>query len=149
MPESTENTNRINNQSRFVEDWWSVISTKAIISAIHCFWDASNEGIFDKENYDIAVGKSRRGLDDVETYKSQIFKVSNILYDYARYYANDIAVVILNNFIEFKTYIAPVCIQFDLKCVEPGLIGTVAGWGLESQDGQPSIVLKLSTFYVA
>lgn len=73
--------------------------------------------IQNKTEYDEAVG-SRIQLDEPENLQPQFFKIENIFYyegyyDYAGNYVNDIIIVILNKFIEFKSYI--VCIQFSLK----------------------------------
>lgn len=65
--------------------------------------------------------------------------------DYEGLFANDIAVVVLSKFIEFKLNVAPACIEeykFDDKIVQPGLIGRVAGWGLIDPNGDTSSTLK-------
>lgn len=129
----------------------SIISSKVIVSAMHCFWNSSVDKAINKDEYEVAVGKTLRRLEENENLKPQFFKIAHIFYeegyaDYAGNYADDIAVVISNNFIEFRPYIAPVCIHFDLKyeekIVESGLIGKVAGWGLEQSNGLSSSSLK-------
>lgn len=60
---------------------------------------------------------------------------------------SDIVLVILKSYIEFKTYIAPICLPYGLKYIDQLVpsdwIGHVAGWGLEKSSGLPSPVLKV------
>lgn len=118
---------------------------------MHCFWDASDNRVHNRRQFQVAVGKSRRGLAEREQYPVQQMAIENLLYDDAynheqSYYVNDIVVVVLETYIEFKTYVAPVCIQWTLTFeeakVQPGIIGKVAGWGLTSPGGETSPVLK-------
>lgn len=68
--------------------------------------------------------------------------------DYAGYYALDIVLLVLKDHIEFNSYIKPICVEYDLNFneqqVQPGLIGRVAGWGLETSESKTgSLKLKV------
>lgn len=61
-------------------------------------------------------------------------------------YQNDIAVLVLNNHIIFKTYIKPVCVEwqnYSNRSMKSGIIGRVAGWG-KIEDGNPSNELRVA-----
>lgn len=135
------------------EQWCggTILNARVVISAMHCFWDPTENQPHNKEEYLIAVGKTYRSITAKEYYKPQYFQIDEIFYDrayndYAGLYANDIVVIVLNTYIEFKSYTVPICIEyglrFDDRTVRPGMTGYVAGWGLEQSSGAPSPVLK-------
>lgn len=129
----------------------SIISAKLIVSAMHCFWDGIENHVHNRRQFQIAVGKSRRGIAEREDYPVQIIAIDKLLYDEAynheqSYFVNDIVVAVLEKYIEFKTYVAPVCIKWTLSFEESkvmaGVYGKVAGWGLTKPGGETSPVLK-------
>lgn len=129
----------------------SIISARLVVSAMHCFWDPVENHAHNRRQFQIAVGKSRRGIAEREDYPVQIIAIEKLLYDEGYnheqgYFVNDIVVVVLEKYIEFKTYVAPVCIKWTLSFEESkvmsGMYGTVAGWGLTQPGGQTSPVLK-------
>lgn len=129
----------------------TIIGPKVIISAMHCFWDRSENTPYNKDAFNIVVGKTIRDYAAREEYKPQFFTVEDILYidgynDFAGNYANDIVLVVLDKFIEFHSYIVPICLpqnlHYEEKTVPVGWIGTTAGWGLTQTNGLPSEVLK-------
>lgn len=119
---------------------------------MHCFWDRSEDKPYPASQYSVAAGKFKREYSAAEDLKAQFFAVERIhypegYYDIAGLYASDIVLVILNSYIEFKTYIVPICMPYGLKyedqLVPSDWIGRVAGWGLEESSGKPSPVLKV------
>lgn len=129
----------------------TIISAKLVVSAMHCFWDPIESRAHNVKQFQIAVGKTRRALTDREDYPVQMIGVERLLFDegYAHeqtYYVNDFVVVLLDKYIEFKTYVVPACIKWDLSYdeikVAAGLKGKVAGWGLTQSGGQTSPVLR-------
>lgn len=142
----------MNADSEF-EQWCggSIIHAKLIVSAMHCFWDAAENIQQNIEHYMVAVGKSKRDFSAREDLKEQFLSIDQIFYeegynDYAGNFANDIVIILVNKPIEFKSYIAPICIElgleYDDRMVTPGLVGNVVGWGLEQSSGLPSPILK-------
>lgn len=118
---------------------------------MHCFWDKSEGAAYNTDAYEVVVGKSFRQYEAREEYKPQFFEIQDIFFidgynDYASFYANDIVLIILNKYIEFHSFIVPVCLpqnlQYHDKVVPVGWIGTVAGFGLTESNGQPSRILK-------
>lgn len=114
----------------------TIISSRIVISAMHCFWDRYENLKYHLDLFKIAVGKTFRDYDAREDFKPQIFSVENIFHiegynDLAGYYANDIVLVILDKHIEFHSFIVPVCLpdnlQYDEKIVPVGWIGLTAG----------------------
>lgn len=140
----------------------TILNARIILSAIHCFWDEESVGgQFNASLYRVKVGKTFREYDDTrETTKVQSFSVRKIsdfdLITLKAAYSGDIAILLMDNFIEFGAYISPICIDYDLKYanrledfVPEGRVGMVAGWGLEQSDGKPSPVLKKLEMSVA
>lgn len=98
----------------------TILNAKAIVTAIHCFWDPYERKPHPEIQFSIAVGKVNRDYNAQEALKTQVFGVEKIHYpegytDIIAYYAQDIAVVILNGFIEFSSYVMPVCLPYGLK----------------------------------
>jgi hypothetical protein len=142
------------------------LTEKIIVSAAHCFFreetysGTSSDAIslYPKESFKIMAGKYYRDINATERLPVQSFGVSDIVtvpgYDgFLGYFAADIALIILDNFIEFKPHIAPICLDRNLeyiteKVVAGGSVGLVAGWGYTTADGNPSETLKTANLPV-
>ncbi|KAG4075983.1 hypothetical protein HA402_003809 [Bradysia odoriphaga] len=129
----------------------TIINAKLVISAAHCFWDAVENRLYEASNFKVGAGKYYRDFYATEPTKPQLVDVAQIIAkqeynDYAGYYALDIALLILVDHFEFNSYIKPICLEtnlnFNEKYVQPGLVGKVAGWGLEESGGKSSPELK-------
>ena len=59
----------------------SIISEKLVISAAHCFFDATSRQIENSANYKVAAGKYFRNLDAKEKNQEQIIQVDDIITD--------------------------------------------------------------------
>lgn len=104
---------------------------------MHCFWDPSEDAAYPKSHYRVAVGKSRRAEDAREEHVPQFFYIHEIIgyngySDYKNNYANDIALVVLDNYIQFHAYVVPICLPPDNPTedemdVPPGSLGLTAG----------------------
>lgn len=103
---------------------------------MHCFWDASENAPYPTAHFLVAVGKSIRTVDAREEHKPQFSTIQRIVHidgysDYMGYYADDIALVILDKFIEFHSYVVPICLpdnlKYEEKSVPAGWIGLTAG----------------------
>lgn len=131
----------------------TILNAKVVLSAMHCFWDRKRNRPIKATEYRVVAGKARRQYDDPrEQSKVQTFPVAKIHYlegymDFNGLYANDIALLVLKQYIEFKPHIAPICFDYDLtfdeKTVPVGWVGHAAGWGLNDSNGIPSTLLKL------
>lgn len=141
-------------QNQFVQQCGgTILNAKVVITAMHCFWNSQTNSAYSAAEYRITAGKFHRLYDDTnESNKVQVFAVDKIHHvsgysDYNGLFANDIALLILNQYIEFKVNIAPICFDYDLtfdeKTVPTGWIGRVAGWGLTQSSGLPSNDLKM------
>jgi hypothetical protein len=145
----------------------TIITEKIVVSAAHCFFkeevntDPQSEtvSLYPKELFKIVAGKYYREINAKEKLPIQTFNITEIItvpgYDgYLGYFAADIALAILDNFIEFKPHIAPICMDRNLeyseeKIVREGWMGLVAGWGYTEADGKPSETLKTANLPVA
>lgn len=115
----------------------TIITAKIVISAMHCFWDPSEDAAYPKSHYRVAVGKSRRAEDAREEHVPQFFYIHEIIgyngySDYKNNYANDIALIVLDNYIQFHAYVVPICLppdhpNDDEMDVPPGTLGLTAG----------------------
>ncbi|XP_040176191.1 modular serine protease-like [Anopheles arabiensis] len=129
----------------------SILTERLVVTAAHCFW--ATEGFFDKRFFRLAAGKYRRDIAAIEALPAQYFHIHEILtqpqyQDFSGYYNLDIAIVVLNGFISFRTYIRPICLERNLrteseKRIRPASVGRVAGWGFTTSTGNLSSVLKV------
>lgn len=131
----------------------TILNAKMVISAMHCFWNEYTKMPHDLVLFRVAAGKFYREYDDgSDAFAVQKSPIESIHYnaqeykDKENYYAEDIVVLVLAKFIEFKPHIAPICIDYKLRreelVVQADEVGLVAGWGLEESGGLPSPVLK-------
>ncbi|XP_073963853.1 transmembrane protease serine 12-like isoform X1 [Choristoneura fumiferana] len=127
----------------------SLISTRVVISAAHCFW-MDREGLQPASKYAIALGKIYRQWEkamDTETHKSDVseIKIPVRYLGEAGHYQEDIALVFMSTPVIYRTYIRPVCIdfspEFDKNQLQNSNSGRISGWGLTSADGSASPVL--------
>ncbi|KAF9797964.1 hypothetical protein SFRURICE_019307 [Spodoptera frugiperda] len=62
-------------------------------------------------------------------------------------FQDDIAILVLETPFVYQTYVRPVCLDFDVnfdrRQLQPNKLGKVAGWGLTSENGQASQILKV------
>lgn len=145
--------NDLSESGKFVQSCGgTILSAKIVISAAHCFWDPSENKFVHESHFAIGAGKVYRDYYATEPIKSQFIRVAKIHHpdgynDYAGLYFSDIALLILTDFIVLKSYVKPICIDYDLEyneqIVPSDWIGRVAGWGLEESGGQSSTELKV------
>lgn len=131
----------------------TILNPKVIISAAHCFWNSLNEKMYPAKQFKVVAGNFYHKFNDLrESNNLQVLDVVSIHYpdtyfDREGLFADDIAVLVVRKFIEFKSFIAPICIDYSLqnedRIVPSGAIGRVAGWGLEKSGGRPSDRLKM------
>ncbi|XP_063632328.1 modular serine protease-like [Cydia splendana] len=128
----------------------SLASTTVIISAAHCFWN-DVELVLPAKYFAVGVGKLYRPWNIEEGgQKSDVsdIKVPPRFSGAASNFQDDIALIILVTPVVLANYIRPVCVDFsvlfDERQLRPGNIGKVAGWGLTSEDGNASQVLKVT-----
>lgn len=105
------------------------------------------------DSFKVMTGKFQRNYSAIESLPTQTFGLTHIikpeLYRGAYgYYRHDIALLVLNGFIEFWPHTAPICLELNLqeneKILKAGTQGKVAGWGLTHYN-QPSEVLRSIT----
>lgn len=133
----------------------TIISAKVVVSAIHCFWNTSENRRQDLKEFQVIAGKTLREATANEPFATQFFSIDDVAYinnniekyrDFQGNYEFDVAVVILNQFIVYTNYIAPVCLEYGLAYNEleigDKLSGTVAGWGMQP-NGLRSQYLKI------
>lgn len=100
----------------------TILNAKIVISAISCFWDRANGRPFDVGQYKAKVGERYQTYDsDSKEYtKVQTFSIEEFFYpetydDVVNDYADNIALLLLDQYIEFNEFIAPICINYDMK----------------------------------
>uniref|UniRef100_A0A1B0DD71 Peptidase S1 domain-containing protein n=1 Tax=Phlebotomus papatasi TaxID=29031 RepID=A0A1B0DD71_PHLPP len=98
----------------------SILTATAIVSAAHCFWDRQNSKKRDPEFYQVAVGKTLRDYyaeeSGVQFFNVTLIDIYDQYNDYDGLYQADVAVLVLQSPIIFKTYIKPACLT-------PAIIG--------------------------
>lgn len=117
---------------------------------MRCFWDDANGAPFDASLYKVKVGKYFQEFDDRnETNEVQTISIKNITKSEtwkgsANGFLGDIAILLLDDYIVFKTHISPVCIDYDLKYkndddMDPNAPIRIVGWASDrSADLSPS-----------
>ncbi|XP_073964059.1 transmembrane protease serine 12-like isoform X1 [Choristoneura fumiferana] len=128
----------------------SLISTKVLVSAAHCFW-REGQGQQEPASYSVALGKIYRLWDDAMVrgaHKSDVeeIKIPDTYSGEERYFQDDIALVFMSTPVVYTTYIRPVCVdfgaEFDKEQLRSTNKGTITGWGRTSEDGVASQVLQ-------
>ncbi|CAD0206359.1 unnamed protein product [Chrysodeixis includens] len=129
----------------------SLVSNTVVISAAHCFWDDATKKQ-PASDYAVAIGKLYRPWNNSMDVDAQYSDVRDVhiparFQGSAANFQEDIAIVILQTAFVYKTYVRPVCLDFDVNFdrtqLQPPKMGKVAGWGLTSEDGLASQVLKV------
>lgn len=131
-------------KSREYQCGGTIISSKVVVSAAHCFWDISRETLRDIRNYRVRAGQTRRDTRALESRGVEAVDVERIIHDPQYSFAQnnnerDIAFVILVEHLTFDQHIAPACF-YDLYEDQMVLLaheddydsevaGMVAGWG--------------------
>ncbi|XP_073964314.1 clotting factor C-like [Choristoneura fumiferana] len=126
----------------------SLISTRVIISAAHCFWKTERQEA--ASTYAVALGKIYRPWDearDTGAHKSDVseIKIPVRYLGEAGHYQADIALVFMSTPVVYRTYIRPICMdfneEFDRNQLQNTNSGKVSGWGLTAADGPASSLL--------
>ncbi|KAI8426714.1 hypothetical protein MSG28_014420 [Choristoneura fumiferana] len=94
----------------------SLISTRVIISAAHCFWKTERQEA--ASTYAVALGKIYRPWDearDTGAHKSDVseIKIPVRYLGEAGHYQADIALVFMSTPVVYRTYIRPICMDFN------------------------------------
>lgn len=130
----------------------TLVSNTLVVSAAHCFWSNDNRPM-PANLFAVALGKLYRPWNDMRDIDAQKSNVNEIKLP-TRFNGNranfqeDIALVILEKFIEYQTYIRPICMDFDYyfeqRQLKHGSLGKVAGWGFTSEDGSSAQILQVA-----
>lgn len=128
----------------------TIITAKVVISAMQCFWHERLKRPHFKSEFQIATGNLSQEFSITEG-----LTIGHIYYDFNskgnKKYAVHLAVLELNDFIEFTNVCYPICIDYHLnhndQNVAPGLKGYMAGWVSKGSKGDDnnnpsSFVLK-------
>ncbi|KAJ0169878.1 hypothetical protein K1T71_014484 [Dendrolimus kikuchii] len=127
----------------------TIVTSTAVISAAQCFWNNPEKDVL-PHKYAVAVGKIYRlwnDTHDIFAQKSEIteIKIPMMYFGRSANYQSDLAVLKLLTAIEFNRYVRPICLDFNEEINENPLdngLRKVAGWGLQTEEGQGSSVLK-------
>ncbi|KAJ8703769.1 hypothetical protein PYW07_013063 [Mythimna separata] len=129
----------------------TIVTNRLVISAAHCFWDDVIKQL-PASHFAVAAGKIYRPWNnprDVDAQKSDVkeIKIPVRFQGNAANFQEDIALLILTTPFVYHPSVRPVCLNFDLQFdkrqLQPGNFGKVAGWGLTSENGVASQVLKV------
>lgn len=88
---------------------------------MRCFWDDANGVPFNVSHYTVKVGKYHREYDYIkEPEDVQSISIKNVTKSPAwegsnNGFLDDIAILLLDDYIVFKAHIGPLCIDSDLK----------------------------------
>ncbi|XP_063368143.1 coagulation factor IX-like [Cydia amplana] len=128
----------------------TLVTTKAVISAAHCFW-SDVDGALPASRFVVAAGKLYRPWNDSHDLYAQKAEVSAIHLP-ARFrgavtsFQDDIAVVLLATAFTHSPALRPLCVLFDEYLehnhLRNGKQGVVLGWGLTAENGPPAQALQ-------
>ncbi|XP_060862088.1 modular serine protease-like [Metopolophium dirhodum] len=147
---------RLNEKSHKFICGGSIIGPNLVISAAHCFWNTtitSNTIFVNDSFYKIAVGKYAKDFTVIDNIFTKIMDVEMVyLKDcfngYTGRYAEDIAIILLKNRIDFNDGVGPACIDWKGKFnVANGDIGKIVGWGEKEGYFKSPILLEASLPY--
>ncbi|KAJ9583787.1 hypothetical protein L9F63_021877, partial [Diploptera punctata] len=115
----------------------SLISSDAVLSAAHCFWDDNHEKAHNKSRFRVAVGKYYRDWNIKEEGMQERELKEIIIHDgyrgRARQFTNDVAILKLEKPVNLTPEIVPVCYDSQTHLVD-GDIGKVSHWGVNEQN---------------
>ncbi|CAB3232239.1 unnamed protein product [Arctia plantaginis] len=129
----------------------SLVSNDVVISAAHCFWSDLKK-LQPASDFAVAIGKLHLDWNDsrdIDVQKSNVKKISipRLFEGVQANFQEDIAVLILTTSFVYKTYIRPVCLNFDdifdRLQLQHGNLGKLAGWGLTSVNGGSAPYLQV------
>lgn len=96
----------------------TIITTKFVLSAAHCFWDVSKHEIMEAINFLVSVGKVyhrvHRNQDDNQMQKIGIEKIHHII-EWTEIYYGDLALLYLQKSIVLHSYVRPICIDYSVR----------------------------------
>ncbi|KAJ0169870.1 hypothetical protein K1T71_014476 [Dendrolimus kikuchii] len=127
----------------------TIVTSTSVISAAHCFW-SDNTNTKPPSDYVVAAGKIYRPWNDVNDIYAQKTEVMDIkipilYFGSSANYQNDLAVLKLVTAIAFNRFVRPICLDFNEETHWNQLDDAsrkVAGWGLKTEEGEASLVLK-------
>lgn len=112
----------------------TIVDTKAVVSAISCFWNASTRQPNPESEYRVAVGKVHQDFDDTQDDDCQVFSVDKIYYMQAGHsgisqFDQDLAVIILSNHIQYNVNVTPICLPtHDTLSASSDELGRIVHW---------------------
>ncbi|KAL0808432.1 hypothetical protein ABMA28_012895 [Loxostege sticticalis] len=130
----------------------TLVSSKAVLSVAHCFWDHSNNKPLPAQDFAVAVGKLHQHWDAVQDQSAQTSDVSDIkipprFRGIASNLQDDISVVILASKITFTPFLRPVCLDFnedsERRQLQANNLGKIASWAPTGTNKDPSKVLRV------
>ncbi|XP_060837335.1 modular serine protease-like [Rhopalosiphum padi] len=135
----------------------SIIAPNLVVSAAHCFWQKgmlSNRISVNDGLYKIAVGKFNRNFNVIDNQFTQILNVETIYlkegyYGSNAFYAEDIAVIVLQNKISISSGVAPVCVDWNSRYnIQNGTQGKIVGWGKTEKGISSPFLLEACLPYI-
>ncbi|XP_061719759.1 prostasin-like [Cydia pomonella] len=129
----------------------TLVTTKAFISAAHCFWSELDGSALPASQFAAAAGKLYRPWEESYDFEAQQADISAIHLP-ARFrgatasFQDDIAAVLLAKEFVITYRVRPLCVRFDedleADILRSGNEGRIVGWGLTSEDGTPAQTLQ-------
>lgn len=128
----------------------TILTEKILISSAHCVTTETGE-LNPKDMYHIVTGQyiQEMGADqdneNTQTFSLQEMKIPRSYIGYKGFFEADLAILVVNGYIQFNSFVAPICLDTDLQeqSAEANLtnkFGLVAGYGI-SDTGLPSSTL--------
>nr|ACQ91108.1 trypsin-like serine protease [Choristoneura fumiferana] len=132
----------------------TLVTMKAVISAAHCFW-SDVEGAMPAEDFAVGTGKRVRPLgfsprqplaQMSQSVSESTFPVPIPLTQATKPPRKNFAVLLLAQEFTVSQAVRPACVNFeedfDNEQLKEGNLGTILGWGLTEEDGDPSQILN-------
>ncbi|XP_065210210.1 suppressor of tumorigenicity 14 protein homolog isoform X2 [Planococcus citri] len=147
----------IYNENKMLICGGTIITTKLILSAAHCFYNDATNTKLNAENYEVVVSKFTRTYTTKDNSEQKVFKVKEIRFSKRGYiglenrYAADIAILILNEGITISPSVLPACVYWTRPKRNPleGVLGKVVGWGLNEKGDYPENLTTTNLPYIS
>lgn len=131
----------------------TIVNATVVISAMNCFWDQTENKLFDITEFRVVAGKHFREFESSagQHTQTQARNITRLLpagsAGYQNLDGNDAAVLILNRYLTFDPHISPACFGDDdtpeLETFDTEVMGNVPEWGHKSFNDLPHSISKL------
>ncbi|CAD6995674.1 modular serine protease isoform X2 [Ceratitis capitata] len=130
----------------------SIVSTRLVVSAAHCFWDDAVEAVYDKRLFKVSPARSASESISNEGYNVASIYVPSKYKSFNENYDGDMAIIKVAKPFIFSAYVRSICFRYQQQAaatVENGLNGYIVGWGITANSSNIDVFQKISVSTVS